>query len=113
LQESIQPTPDFFNLRPKPAQQANRSRQNLPVLHWKLARAQQNYADQATDIGAHHPYRSGGLHSAISTPTVKKRSSAFVGECHSRPRDAYIHFLSVVREMPSAAAARVTLRAYF
>ena len=39
LQESIQPTPDFFNPRLKPAQQANRSRQNLPVLHWKLARA--------------------------------------------------------------------------
>ena len=39
LQESIQPTPDFFNPRLKPAQQANHSRQNLPVLHWKLARA--------------------------------------------------------------------------
>ena len=39
LQESIQPTPDFFNPRLKPARQANRSRQDLPVLHWKLARA--------------------------------------------------------------------------
>ncbi len=39
LQESRQPTPDFFNPQPKPAQQANRSRPNLPVLHWKLARA--------------------------------------------------------------------------
>ncbi len=43
LQESIQPTPDFFNPRLKPAQQANHSRQNLPVLHWKLARAYQYF----------------------------------------------------------------------
>ena len=37
--------------------------------------------------GAQHHglYRSGGLQSAISTPTIKKRSSAFVGECHSSP----------------------------
>jgi len=41
LQESIQPTPDFFNPPLKPAQQANRSRQNLPALHWKLARTYQ------------------------------------------------------------------------
>ena len=29
----------IFNPQPKPAQQATRSRPNLPVLHWKRARA--------------------------------------------------------------------------
>jgi hypothetical protein len=38
LQESIQPRLIFSTPRLKPAQQANRSRQNLPALHWKLAR---------------------------------------------------------------------------